>query len=245
MSDEYIPTEERVSIEIITDTRRQNQPRVGTFRMLMRMALGSVVLGREELNNRFQAKQSETHIPAMELNRVAPIESDSDRARYAVVGAIANSSEALRKSISNLGQASDRSYGRLTRAIRPVTNSRLLKPFRRRYQRFLDHGDEVVSAWIATGRKEEYLGRELAQQSAIEAIEETLDYLAISPEMDELMETQSMDLVDDILIDNIREGASNSTLILTEWFNTTVLRRKRKIEVEPAGSSSGEKNQEE
>lgn len=245
MSDENLPTEAREPIEIIINTKRQNRPRVGTFRMLMRMALGSVVIGREELNNRFQEKQSESHISAMELNRVAPIESESDKARYAVVGAIANSSEALRKSFSNLGQASDRSYGRLTRAIQPVTNSRLLKPFRRRYQRFLDHGDEIVSAWIATGRKEEYLGRELAQQSAIETIEETLDYLAISPEMDELMETQSMDLVDDILIDNIREGASNSTLILTEWFNTTILRRKRKIEVEPTGSSPEEKNQEE
>ncbi|MFL7892617.1 MAG: hypothetical protein ACK2UM_04840 [Anaerolineales bacterium] len=243
MSDEDISTEGREPIEVITNTRPQNKPRVGTFRMLMRMALGGVVIGREELINRFQERQSESHISAMELNRVAPIESEGDRVRYAVVGAISDSSTALRKNISKLSQASDRSYGRMSRAIQPVTNSRLLKPFRHRYQRFLDRGDEVVSAWIAAGRKEEYLGRELAQQSAIETIEETLDYLAISPEMDELMTTQSIDLVDDILIDNIREGASNSTLILTEWFNTRILRRKRKIEVEPTGSSSGENTQ--
>ena len=41
--------------------------------MLMRMALGGAVIGREEIKNRFQEKQSQTHIPGAELNRVTPI----------------------------------------------------------------------------------------------------------------------------------------------------------------------------
>jgi len=239
MSNSKPSSEQNDKIEVITYSTQPDKPRVGTLRMLMRMALGSTIIGREELKNRFQDKQSEPHIPGAELNRVTPIESEADRARYAVVGAIANSSEALRKSLSKLGQRSDRSYGRLSRAIQPATDSRLLKPFRRRYRRYLDHGDKVVSKWVAAGRREEYLGRQLAQETAIESIEETLDYLADSPELDELMAQQSVDLVDDILFDDIRESASNTSLILTNWFNTVILRRKSQLESDL--SSSGEK----
>lgn len=239
MSNSKPSSEQNDKIEVITYSTQPEKPRVGTLRMLMRMALGSTIIGREELKNRFQDKQSEPHIPGAELNRVTPIESEADRARYAVVGAIANSSEALRKSLSKLGQRSDRSYGRLSRAIQPATDSRLLKPFRRRYRRYLDHGDKVVSKWVAAGRREEYLGRQLAQETAIESIEETLDYLADSPELDELMAQESVDLVDDILFDDIRESASNTSLILTNWFNTVILRRKGELESDL--STSGEK----
>jgi len=229
MSDSRSPNNQDESIEVITYSKQPDKPRVGTVRMLMRMALGGAVIGREEMKNRFQDKQSDPHIPGVELNRVTPIESEADRARYAAVGAIANSSEVLRNSLSNMGQRSDRSYGTLTRALQPVTDSRLLKPFRRRYQRYLDHGDKVVSNWIAAGRREEYLGRQLAQETAVDSIEETLDYLADSPELDELMTQQSIDLVDDILLDDIRESASNTSLILSNWFNTVILRRKAQL----------------
>jgi hypothetical protein len=129
--------------------------------------------------------------------------------------------------------------------MQPVTNSRLLKPFRRRYQRYLDHGDKVVSKWVAAGRREEYLGRQLAQETAIDSIEETLDYLADSPELDELMTQQSVDLVDDILFDDIRESASNTSLILTNWFNTAILRRKHQAKTDPSSSSASEKTEDE
>jgi hypothetical protein len=239
MSNDNIPDEQNGSIDLITYIRQPDTPRIGTVRMLMRMALGAAVIGREELKNRFQDKQSNTHIPGAELNRVTPIESEADRTRYAAVGAVANSSEALRKRILKISRSSDRSYGRLTRAIEPVTDSWLLKPLRRRYQRYLDHGDKIVSTWVAAGRREEYLGRQLARETTTESIEEVLDYLADSPEMDELMAQQSFDLVDDILLDNVREGASNTSIVLSNWFNTVILRRKRQLPPSSSGEKSG------
>lgn len=239
MSNNTIPDEQNESIEVITYSKQPGTPRIGTVRMLVRMVLGGAVIGREELKNRYQDKQSDAHIPGAELNRVTPIESEADRARYAVVGAVANSSEALRKRIMKIGRSSDRSYSRLTRALEPVSGSRLLKPFRRRYQRYLDHGDKIVSTWVAAGRREEYLGRQLAQETTTESIEEVLDYLADSPELDELMSQQSFDLVDDILLDNVREGASNTSIILSNWFNTVILRRKSQLPHSSSGEKSG------
>jgi hypothetical protein len=221
---------EREQVEIITYSAKKSTPRIGTLRMIMRLALGGAVIGREELKSRFQEKQSEAFVSAATLNKETPIESEADRARYAAIGAIAKTSEGLRRSISTLGRTSNRTFSRLTRTVDPVTNSRLLSPLRRRFQRYADHGDKVVSEWIAAGRREEYLSRQLVQDTTVEAIEETLDYLAESPELDELVQQQSTDFIDDMfddVFDDVQESASNTTMILTDWFTSTILRRPR------------------
>jgi len=243
MSETKPQDDQEKTVEVITYKKPVKKTRVGTLRMLMRMALGSAIMGQDELNSRFQEKQSQTQVTAAELNRVTPIESEADRVRYAIIGAMANSSESLRRSVSKLNQGSNRSYGRLTKALEPISGSRFLKPFRRRYERFIDHGDKLVSNWVAVGRREEYLGRQLTQEIATESIEETLDYLADSPELDELMAEQSMDLVDDIFVDEIRESYSNTSLILTEWFSKVILRKKGQASVAPTPISTEKPDQ--
>ena len=188
----------REQIEIITYSTKKSAPRIGTVRMMMRLVLGNAVIGREELKRRFQEKQSATYISPATLNQETPIKSEADRARYAAIGALANSSDALRRRIAALGRVSNRAFGRLTRTFDPLTNSRLLGPFRRQYQRYSDHGDSLVSEWVAAGRREEYLSRQLAQDTTIEAIEETLDYLPESPKLDELVQQRIGDLFEDM-----------------------------------------------
>ncbi len=198
MKDDNPLNGEREQVEIITYSTKKSAPRIGTVRMMMRLALGSAVIGREQLKRRFQEKQSETYVSAATLNQEAPIESESDRARYAAIGAMAKSSDALRRRTAALGRVSNRVFGRLTRTFDPLTNSRLLSPLRRQYQRYSDHGDRLVSEWVAAGRREEYLSRQLAQDITIEAIEETLDYLPESPKLDELVQQRIDDFFEDM-----------------------------------------------
>ena len=227
MDEDKINSGESEKFEVITYSESVDKPKIGTLRMVMRLALGGAVIGREELKRRFQEEQSNPIVSPATLNRETPIETEADRARYAAIGAIAKSSDGIRSRISTLGRVANRSYGRITRALNPVTNSRVMSPFRRQYQRYTDHGDKIVSEWVAAGRKEEYLSRQLAKEATTEAIEETLDYLAESPELDELMQQQSVDLVEDIFED-IGDGATNTTLILSDWFSSTILRRPRR-----------------
>jgi hypothetical protein len=227
MDEDKINSGESEKFEVITYSKPVDEPKVGTLRMVMRLALGGAIIGREELKRRFQEAQSDPVVSPATLNRETPIETEADRARYAAIGAIAKSSDGLRSRISTLSRVANRSYGKITRALDPVTNSRVMSPFRRRYQRYTDHGDKIISEWVAAGRREEYLSRQLAKETTTEAIEETLDYLAESPELDELMQQQSVDLVEDIFED-IGDGATNTTLILSDWFSSTILRRPRR-----------------
>ena len=223
MKDEILPKDEPQKDGIIPTTKPE-APRIGTVRMVMRLLFGSAVIGQEELKNRFQERQSETHVPPATLNEVTPLETDADRVKYATLGAVAKSSNVMQRGVSTLGRISNRAHGRFTRAFSPIANSRPMSPVRRQYQRFIDRGDMIVSDWIATGRREEYLSRQLAQDAATETIEETLDYLADSPELDELILEQSGDMVEDIFED-ATGGISKSSLILLDWINSTVLRR--------------------
>jgi len=225
MKDDTLPKDELEKDGIIPAARYE-APRIGTVRMVMRLLIGSAVIGREELKRRFQDRQSEVHVSAVALNEVTPLETDADRAKYATLGAMVKSSDAMRRGVSTLGQISNRAHGRFTRSINPITNSRPMSPVRRQYQRFIDRGDMIVSNWIATGRMEEYLSRQLVQDTATEAIEETLDYLADSPEMDELIQEQSGDLVEDIFEDAMG-GIPKTSLILVDWINTAILRKPR------------------
>ena len=201
-------------------------PRVGTIRMVMRLMLGSAVIGREEMLRRFQEKQNEVSISASALNEVTPIESETDRLRYATIGAIARSSNTFQRGASTVGRLANRTFGLFSRSVSPVTESRLMSPLRRRYQRYVDQGEKIVGGWVAAGRREEYLGRQLAQDAVIESIEEALDYLAVSPEMDELVQQQSTDLVEDVF-DDVEERTSRTGMILVDWFSGMALRRPR------------------
>lgn len=219
---------------------RKSETRVGTVRMVMRMLLGGVIIGREEMRNRFQEKQSGKNISAVELNDQTPIESEVDRARYAAFGAVVKTSEAVQRRISNLEQISNRTFGIFTRAIRPVSNSRLMNPLRRRYDRYVAQGEKVVADWVAAGRTEEYHSRRLVQDTTTESIEEVLDYLAESPEMDELMQDQSVDFVED-MFEDVGGGISNTRLIFSNWINSMIRGRPRqKIEVTSVQRSSSD-----
>ena len=61
MSDNKTPSEQPETIEVITYSKQPERPRIGTLRMLMRMALGSAVIGRH-LDFALLAKGRETLI---------------------------------------------------------------------------------------------------------------------------------------------------------------------------------------
>lgn len=227
-------------VEEMPPPAKKRKSGVGTARMLMRLLLGSVIIGREELKHRFQGKQSGENISPADLNAKVPIETEEDRARYAAIGAVAKTSDAVQRRLSKLGQITNRAYGFFNRVVSPVSNSRLMSPFRRRYQSYIDQGEKVVANWVAAGRTEEYLSRQLVQNTTTETIEEVLDYLAESPEMDELTQAQSTDLIGD-MFEGVQENVSNTRLVFINWISSMIRSRPyRKIIATPNQQSSSE-----
>ena len=80
-----------------------------------------------------------------------------------------------------------------------------------------------MQTWINTGRSEEYLSRALVQDTTTEIIEEVLDYLAVSPEMDQLVQQQTSDMAGDV----VEEFQDRTTRIFVfrKWFSRSPTRR--------------------
>ncbi|HLE16208.1 MAG TPA: hypothetical protein VI776_15780, partial [Anaerolineales bacterium] len=186
--------------------------------MATRLLLGAVLIGSDEFNRRFGADQQVYHPAPAERDRLLASENEADRRRYAVLGALAETTQAAQQGFSTAGSLADRAYRALARAVRPVTDSRLARPVNRRIDRYAARGDAIVRRWIEAGRSEEQLSRELAGQASLQAIESTLDYLARSPEMDQLTKEQSFDLVEG-MVDDVQEGASGTRVIFYKWFS--------------------------
>lgn len=195
----------------------------GTLRLVLRLALGSMVLGREELNRRFQVKQAQLNQSLTPQSIIRPEETAYDRRRYALEGALVQTSETVSDGLRMAGTAANAVFRLASRLARPVTSSRVMKPVRRQFDRFETRGEQVVQTWINTGRSEEYLSRTLVQDTSTEIIEEVLDYLAVSPEMDQLVEQQTSDLTGD-MVEELQERTTR-VFVFRNWFRRSTPRR--------------------
>jgi len=196
---------------------------IGTTRMVIRLALGSIILGREELNRRFREKQAQLNQSLSPQLTNRSEESPNDRSRYAVEGALVQTSETLSRGVQTIGNATNAVFKLASRLARPVTGSRVMRPVRRQFDRFEARGEQVMQTWINTGRSEEYLSRALVQDTTTEIIEEVLDYLAVSPEMDQLVQQQTSDMAGDV----VEEFQDRTTRIFVfrKWFSRSPTRR--------------------
>ena len=197
--------------------------KVGTFRLAFRLALGSIILGKEELNRRFRDKQAQLNQSLSPYVTIRSDESSNDRARYAVEGALVETTETVSHGFQVVGNATNAVFKLASRLARPVTGSRIMRPVRRQFDRFEARGEQVIQTWINTGRSEEYLSRALVQDTSTEVIEEVLDYLAVSPEMDQLVEQQSSDMAGNV-VEEFQERTTR-IFVFRNWFRRSSPRR--------------------
>lgn len=191
--------------------------------MAARLLLGAALTGSDELNRRFGTTQQVYRPSPAERDLLLARETHADHRRYAVLGALTETTQAAQQSVSAAGSLADRAFRAVVLAARPVTSSRLAQPVNRRMDRFVARGDMIVRRWVEAGRAEEQLSRELASQATLQTIETTLDYLARSPEMDQLTKEQSLDLVDQ-MVDDVQEGAVGGRVFLVKWFSGIIRR---------------------
>jgi hypothetical protein len=210
--------------------RFKTRPRVGPLRMATRLLLGAVLIGTDELVRHFGAQQQLYRPTPEERHRLRASETESDRRRYAAIGLLVETAATAHHLAASFGILADRAYRLFSRPLQPLLGSRLVQPARRRFDRLVAHGEEVTRRWIETGRAEEQLSRTLAQEVGIETIEGTLDYLARSPEMDQLVQEQSLDLVEGI-VDEAQEQVISTRAFIVEWLRANLLRRSRKTSI--------------
>jgi hypothetical protein len=150
---------------------------------------------------------------------------------HMVVGMVFGLQGAVERSL-NLTYRATRTAGNLVDLVTgPLYRSRALTPLRDRIETLAERGQEQVDRWVENGRIEEQRSRDLAQRTFTGQVDEAINYLTSDEEVQELVQSQGVGLVGEIL-EETRERSLSADSLLEEIVRS-MFRRPPRTELPP------------
>ena len=210
---------------VSSDLRRNRKARVEDLQTMLRVLVGGVMEGTDELMRRLKAAQAELESNTV-TTTVDPNETDLDRLRYALISTLIQTPELMWEGLTTAGQVSNKATNFVSKVVGPVASSRLMRPVRQRTDRLIARGQARVDRLLELGRAEEQAGRALARRATASGVDELLDYLAHKPEIRDLVQQQSIGMADE-MIGELR-NRSTAADALAERIARAILRRPQR-----------------
>ena len=215
------------------------------LRSLTRLVVGAVGIGIEELRIRLRRWEEEIDLAQVKektKSKQLPVQGVADQPEivqpeseqllsYAVTGMLFDAQGIIKGGYGKAVKMGRRVRQRTSPIIRPLASSRLLSPARKRYRKLVSIGQQRLDRWIEIGRVEEIHSRILAQTALTGTVDETVDYLAEMPGVQELIATQTTSIAGE-LVEEIRERTVEADILL-EGFTRTIFRRKPRYKLPP------------
>ena len=114
-----------------------------------------------------------------------------------------------------------------------------MRPVRRRIDRLVTNGEELVESWIDTGRVREKESRAMARQAAAILVDDFLEYLSTNEGIQELVQEQGISMTGEAMAE-MRKRSANADEFAEQIFQI-ILRRRSQPEKQidqPDGSTS-------
>jgi uncharacterized RDD family membrane protein YckC len=151
-------------------------------------------------------------------SRISPPETQpptaTPTARQILIGMLFDTGERAGRTGSAVLRAGERMARPAARpASRWARRSRLLAPAQRRLDALAARGEEVVARWAARGQVEEARSRALFQTTMVETVDASLDRVAQNPQIQELVESQSASLGQEVM-EELRERAVTGDMLV-------------------------------
>jgi hypothetical protein len=181
--------------------------------VLLQLGLGAVLLGINATSKRLQEKQTQVVISSPEAEPLSHLDDDQDQLKYALIGMILRTPRVIKRGTARAAQLANTGYRRVSGLFDPLTGSRALRPVNSRLDQVVARGERIVNDWIDTGRRGEKTSQVLLQQTTDEVVGEVVDMLASRPEIRELVQQQSMGMVDELTDELQGRAAAVDTLL--------------------------------
>jgi hypothetical protein len=199
-----------------------------TLQSITRLVIGGVEVSADELLRRLAIWESEVSdtLTSHEKdgttaeNRHAAVVPSS---RLALIGLIFEMQDGLRTGAKTLGKIEKYISNLLDPFVQPMLGSRLLAPTRRSYDNLANRGKLEVERWITRGMREETHSRLLAEKGFDDIVDTYIEYLASNPEVQELVQSQSTGLANEV-VEEVRERTVSADTFL-EGLARSLLRR--------------------
>jgi hypothetical protein len=198
------------------------------LRSIARLLIGGVLLGIDELNadlgnwredltshraNHTNLTSPETRKTNTDSISTSEQTKNQNIARYALIGIALDLQERVQSGLKTVDQATRSISNAATPFIDPISNSRLARPFRQRYDELALRGQREVDRWVNAGITEDTRSRLYAQATLEKSVDKSIDYLTTNEEIKELIETQSVSLAGEV-VEELRERAVSADLLL-------------------------------
>jgi hypothetical protein len=205
---------------------RPDKERIETLQTVLRLLVGGVLEGADELNRRLKAAQAELEVETAATTTIDRDETELDRLRYAIIATLVQTPELVQQGVSTANRVSRKATGFLSKVASPIASSWVMRPVRRRYERFVARSEARVERLLDQGRAEELSSRALVRRTTANGIDELLDYLAQKPEIRALVQQQSLGMAEEMM-GELRDRSATADA-LAERTARAILRRPQR-----------------
>ena len=206
------PAEETESKAGCMPDKNKNQ-KPSSSSVLLHLFLGFFLMGTREAQQRIEKKKNLVEKTYTFNQPLEYEESQENEFRYAVIGLLLKTPAAISRSTSKFNQTAVKILNTSNNFLRPVTNSRLVRPLTRTIDKFVNKGESIVNDWIDTGRRGEKYSQQLVQETMDEVVSDVFDSLAERDEISELVQQQSYGIAQEVS-DALQDRASAADTIL-------------------------------
>jgi hypothetical protein len=202
----------------------------GVDELLRQLEIWEQKVGAQDSKN---PEETETNLQQNPYNyRQNKKKTERSLLRYAIIGWIFESQKRIGARVTSIGKM-ERSFANL---LRPFLAPSYLKifnsPFEKRFEALVARGQAEVERWKALGRIEDRHSRELAQTAFNETVDGFIEYLTKNPELQELIQTQSTGLANEV-VEEVRERTVSADTFLEEVTRSLLRKSPRASLPEP------------
>ena len=195
------------------------------IRGTLRLAVGSVLTGKDAYAKRLRQMQSVQETVRPESIVIDENETPHDQLRYLLLGMLFEAPDLLQRSLVTAEQVSLKVYGLFSRLLSPVTKSWVFTPVKGQYNGATARGEKIVDQLIMKGRIEEQNSRLILQQKAIDdLVNEVLQYVLLRTELQQYIEDAGIGVAGGV-VDEFRDQSSNVDSILDQKLRSIFRKR--------------------
>lgn len=197
-----------------TTARSSRDERFDAAAALLRLLVGSALVGTRELRLRLEQWQQTIPDPALTQAAAPRTISTSDALRHTLMGMMFETESRMRRRFANIGRRLARASQEANRFYTTAMSDMRytpLDPLRARVEELVYRATMTMDRWADRGRMEEQQSRDMAQEAVVSVIDEVLDYMARNPEVRQLIEQQGMSMAD-TAVGEVRERTATADM---------------------------------
>jgi len=167
----------------------RKDPDLAAYHSLVRMLVGSILVGSDELLTRTKAWEKEHPIENM-IRGPRKTESDLVLLRHLIVGAIFHGPQLVSRPLLSIADTTDRALNFAGSLVGPFMRIPIFRPVQKRWKSRRNQVEALVAYWVETGRQEEPYSKAMAQDLIPQIIDDVVLSLSENEAIQTLIQVQ-------------------------------------------------------